>query len=335
MVTRDYPPKASGIARHTSELVRALAGLGVAVDVISGHGDIGTLLIPWLKDLLSYDIVHVQSTPYAALVKNQHLVLTAHSPVATEFRFYPLAAGMKAPFAYLCERISLRKAKQVIAVSHGTKDDLIRRYGVAEDMITLIPNAVDAERFRPSRKLDSEHPRVLMCSRLEPRKNITEALLALARLKDRSIQCDIIGVGSQGKALTQIARRLDVNVRFLGLVPEEELQRHYAAAGIFLSTSASEGFGLTVLEAMASGCAVIVSDIMAHKEFVHHFKNGLVYRTTDELISHLRLLIDSPDLAEQIGAEARKTALQYSWTRAAEKVLEAYQKVLSDPLDAS
>jgi glycosyltransferase involved in cell wall biosynthesis len=331
MVTRDYPPKASGIARHTSELVNALRSLGIAVDAIAGRSDMRTLLSPALRDFRIYDVVHVQSTPYAALVNHPHLVVTAHSPVATEWRYYPFAARVQAPIAYLCERISLRKAKQIIAVSSKTKDDLVKRYGVPEAMISMIRNAVDSEKFKPPAKPRpySAETKILMCSRLEPRKNIPEALMALAELKDTSLRCDIIGTGSQGKALMEISKRLKLDVRFLGQVSDQELPRHYAEADIFISTSSSEGFGLTVLEAMASGCAVIVSDISAHTEFVHHLKNGLVYSNSNELISHLKLLIGHPDRAEELGSEARKTVLQYSWANVAQRVVEVYERVVS------
>jgi glycosyltransferase involved in cell wall biosynthesis len=328
MVTRDYRPRASGIATHTSELVKALTSFGIRVDTIAGFGDIRTLLIPALRDLDGYDIVHVQSTPYAALINHPHLVITVHAPVATELRYYPLLTRLKTPIAFLCEKISLRKARQIIAVSQKTRDDLVGRYGLAEETITTIHNAVDCEKFKPAPK-HSRGTRIVMCSRLEPRKNIPEALLALASLKPLRFQCDIIGEGSQGKALMDIAQRLDLDARFVGLVSDEELSRHYGEADIFLSTSASEGFGLTVLEAMASGCAVIVSDISAHREFVRHLENGLIYRNSDELVSYLKLLMSRPDLAQQLGSEARKTSLQYSWTKVAQRVVEVYDKVLS------
>jgi glycosyltransferase involved in cell wall biosynthesis len=327
MITRDFLPKYSGIATHTNELVKSLRNLGVEVDVLKGRSDLRTMFLPLRHDFSSYDIVHVQSTPYSVFINHPHLVITVHSPVLTEFEYYPLFTQTKALFAYQCEKTSLKKAKHIIAVSNKTRNDMIEKYSVPEKKITTIHNGVDCERFKPNpaTQWSTNRREIFMCSRLDKRKNIPEAFRALAKL-NVSYECKIAGTGPIGSKLRDIAKGLNVNVKFLKRVPDDVLPKLYAESNIFLSTSSSEGFNLTVLEAMASGCAVVVSDIPSHNEFVKSLYNGLIYSNVDELC---RFLNAPHYLLESLGSAARKTALDFSWDKVARKTIGIYEKVLS------
>src|SRR5437879_11505036 len=88
ILTRDYPPAFGGVATHVDGIVRALRRLGTDVDVFVGGNNFRTALLPLIKSLRQYDIVHVQSSPYGAFVIGVPMVVTVHAPVLTEWGHY-------------------------------------------------------------------------------------------------------------------------------------------------------------------------------------------------------------------------------------------------------
>jgi glycosyltransferase involved in cell wall biosynthesis len=336
MLTRDYPPKIGGIATHTSALVKHLKKIGVQVDVFAGTSDIRTLFKPIRQSFNEYDIVHVQSSPYGAFVRKQPMVVTVHAPVRTEAEFYTWSLKLKSIPAYILEKFTFRKCESVIAVSELTKKDLIEKYGLASSKIDVILNGVEYEKFRTERSIavkngnvaQSGVPSILILSRLEPRKNIEEAILVLSKIRKR-FKVTIAGEGSERHKLEKLSKEKNVNIDFLGRVDAERLPGVYAHADIFVSTSRSEGFGLTILEAMASGCAVVASKIPTHRDLIENGRNGILYENTLDFEAKLNLLLSDSDLVRKIGREAQDSAEKFSWDNVASQVLKQYTKCLN------
>jgi glycosyltransferase involved in cell wall biosynthesis len=117
-------------------------------------------------------------------------------------------------------------------------------------------------------------------------------------------------------------------VRFLGRVSEESLPDLYGGASVFLTTSASEGFGLSLLEAMSSGRACLASDLPTHRSLIENGVSGLIYRGHDELVSRLKELLSSPGEAARLGEAAREVARGLTWEKVAARVADAYEAVL-------
>jgi glycosyltransferase involved in cell wall biosynthesis len=329
ILTRDYPPAIGGVATHVDGIVKALKGLGVDVDVFVGWNNYRTVLLPLTKSLRQYDLVHVQSSPYGALVIGVPMVVTVHAPVLTEWGHYSTMYKFVSVPALLCEEASLNRARAVLAVSEVTKSDLVRKYRIAAEKVDVIGNGVSFEKFALTDRKDHRAAnRILMVSRLEPRKRVEDALVAMSRLDPKSYEVQIAGDGSQRKGLERLARKLGVNARFLGRVGEEELPSLYRQAGVFLTTSASEGFGLSLLEAMASGCGIIASNIPTHSTLLKNGDAGLVYYRREELETKLRLLVGDTDLITSLGARAQVLARGYSWDEVAKRVRRVYDSVL-------
>lgn len=251
ILTRDFPPAVGGISTHVSGLVNGLRGLGVEVDVHVGRTDSGTLFLPLHMSASRYDLVHAQSGPYGAFVFGVPLVVTVHAPIVDEWTHYAGMTTYTSLPAFALERLSLRRASAILAVSTATKQHLVERYGLPDTKVTVVGNGVEFDRFAQARNPERVPNRIVMVSRLEPRKNIPEAFKALARLPRDSYEAQVVGDGSQMKQLKSMAELLRLNVTFMGRVASSDLPRIYNSASIFLSTSHSEGFGLTLLEAMA------------------------------------------------------------------------------------
>src|SRR5437867_10775928 len=111
--------------------------------------------------------------------------------------------------------ITLRKRAILWATSETTKMKLIRFYGLDPKRIAVIPGGVDLKKFTPGEKSVDE-PKILMCSRLDKRKNLHEALLAFSRIREPPSSITIIGEGPEGVASKKLAAVLNLKVRFTG-----------------------------------------------------------------------------------------------------------------------
>jgi glycosyltransferase involved in cell wall biosynthesis len=330
ILTRDYPPAIGGIATHVEGLVGALRRRGVEADVYVGSNDVKTLLLPFDIPVREYDVVHVQSLPYGAFVYGAPLVVTVHSPVLEEFAHYRSALKLASFPAVALEKVSLSRARAVLAVSGQSRADLLGAYRVAPDRVEVIGNGVDYERFSGRREPGAASSRrVLVVSRLEPRKNVGEAIEAVARLPKGACELVVAGDGSERKALEELAEASGAGgaVRFLGRVSSEELPGLYGGAAIFLTTSNSEGFGLSLLEAMSAGCACAVSDLPTHRALIEHGVSGMIYKDRADLVATLADLLSSPQRSERMGAAAGDVARGHTWERVAERVAKAYEGV--------
>ena len=330
-MTRDYPPAIGGISTHVKELVEALKETGVETEVYVGRNDIKTLLLPFDIPLKRYDLVHVQSLPYGAFVFGVPLVVTVHSPVLEEFAHYRKALKVASIPAAALEKVSLSRASAILAVSEQSKDNLVGRYGLAPGRIEVVGNGVEFEKFAAAgaMRADGAERRMVVVSRLEARKNVAEAIEAVSKLPAGSWHLDIAGTGSEMGMLANLAKRTcpEGAVGFLGRVDASALPSVYARASIFLTTSNSEGFGLSLLDAMSSGCACVVSDIPAHRALIDNGANGVIYRDETDLVEVLRELLRSPERARALGDAAKVAAKDRTWSSVANRVSEAYRRV--------
>jgi len=255
IITRDYPPAIGGIATHVKGLVEALRRMGVEADLFVGSNDVKTLLLPFDVPLKEYDVVHVQSLPYGAFVFGVPLVVTVHSPVLEEFAHYRNALKLASLPAIALEKVTLSRARAVLAVSRQSRSELLSMYGAEPGRVDVIGNGVDYQRFSGQRGAanPSSTKRILVVSRLEPRKNVKEAIEAVAELPRGTCHLEIAGDGSAKAALVELAKNVGAEdvVHFLGRVSEGALPEVYGGSEIFLTTSNSEGFGLSLLEAMS------------------------------------------------------------------------------------
>lgn len=222
------------------------------------------------------------------------------------------------------------------AISESTRDDLVRR-GVPAQRIVVIHPGVDTERYRPdSATPRATRPTFLYLGRLKRYKGVEFALraLALARNANLDIALDICGQGDDRPRLERLTRGLGLEqaVRFLGFVSEAEKQRLLRQAWAVVFPSPKEGWGITNVEAAASGTPAIASNSPGLRESVRDGVTGFLVPHGDipELGARLAEFASRPDLVAQLGRAARQFAEGLSWESAARATLVHIERTIAE-----
>lgn len=236
-------------------------------------------------------------------------------------------------------RLSVQKARRVLAVSESTKQDLVRHYGLSPNKIDTVHNGVDdtyhplpadqVAAFRAKRGLPDEF--MLFVGTLEPRKNVVTLIEAYAQLS--GTRPPLMLVGGRGWLYDETFARIETldlsdEVHFVGYVPAEELRWWYSAATLFVYPSLYEGFGLPPLEAMACGTPVITSQASSLPEVVGDA--ALLVKPTDTkaLTASMARALADPGLREEMQATGLVQAKKFSWQKTAAQTVTSYRQAI-------
>jgi glycosyltransferase involved in cell wall biosynthesis len=231
-------------------------------------------------------------------------------------------------------RASVRRAAHVVVDSDYTREDLVRRYGTDPARVTVVPLAVDQhfrELLRATPERRSDRPTVLMVGNVLPRKNLPVVARALRILRDRGedVALRIVGtVHSTSQPEVARAHRLlgDGIMTLTGYATPTELARELRSAHVLAFPSLFEGFGIPVLEAMAAGLPVVVSDRTSLPEVAG--TAGLVVPAEDpdawaDALSSAMLA----DVTSRLRAAGFGRESGFTWDRAALAVSQALAAV--------
>jgi glycogen synthase len=246
------------------------------------------------------------------------------------------------PQAYIhgVERWITNRSQRVIACSAYMQEQIADIFAVAPGRITVIPNGIDpADLPQPGAPelarlragfAAPEERLVLLIGRLVYEKGFQLALEAMPRLIAAvpGTRFLVAGSGTHEKELRKQANELGLmeHGTFLGWIGDDVLRSLYGIADLTVVPSIYEPFGLVALEAMASGCPVIVADTGGLREVVPHELAGLRFRPRDPAALAevaIRVLSD-PDLEARLVAEAHEHVRRFDWTDIAAQTAEVY-----------
>ena len=217
-------------------------------------------------------------------------------------------------------------------ISRSTADDLAAR-GVARDEIEVIYCGIDAQGYCPSPAERASQPVFAYLGRLKKYKRVDLIIRAFAQLQLPDATLEIAGAGDHRPALEQLVASLDLTarVRFLGRVSEEEKRALLRRAWCLMLTSPKEGWGITNLEAAASGTPVIASDSPGIRESVRHGETGYLVRHGDVpgLVREMQRLASDRSLVERLGVGGRRFAETFTWERTADETEAHLTRVLT------
>ena len=209
---------------------------------------------------------------------------------------------------------AVRRAARVLAISERTKRDLVELYRVPSEKVVVTPLGVDPI-FHPSS--DGAHAYALFVGAIQERKDPLAAFDAAA-----AAGLPLVVVGPEkDAALTAELRRRGADVR--GYVPKEELAMLYAHAACVILPSRYEGFGLPVVEAMASGTPVVATPDAALREVAG---DAAVFAEGDQLGDAVRRAVEQHG---RWAAAGIARAQRFSWSATAQRTLEVYRELLS------
>jgi len=314
----------AGVNRYVTSLLAALEAtseVSIRRYALPGRGRLTSAVrdVAWYLGALpraasrdSVALLHcpTQRAPTRARVP---LVVTVHD-VATLRLPDAFNAWTRRYTSALLPRV-VRSADRIIAVSEFTASELTSLLGVPHDKIAVVPNGVSTSFGPGGDAADGDY--VLAVATVEPRKNLERIAEAV-----HAHRSELRHVGASGWGSV----RLDERVTRLGVVSDGELGRLYRGARCLAYVPLYEGFGLPVLEAMASGTPVVASDIPALREVAGA---AAVYVDPLDTEDIARGLSEVDERRDELVAAGRERAATFSWQRTAEATLEVYREVLA------
>ena len=233
----------------------------------------------------------------------------------------------------------LKIAQRAIAVSQHTANDLTRWLEVDPQQIEVVPNGVNEE-FRPlpvaevaqwrSQYAKSEEICLLNVGSSHQRKNIETILQVMATFLEQGQAARLWKLGADFTAEQQQFirdRHLEQHIDYLGKPSFKELTIFYNAADVLVAPSLYEGFGLTVLEAMACGLPTIVSNVSALPEVVGKAGIQVEPKDTRAIVRAISQLQADPSYRQSLKEAGLAQVKQFSWRRAAQKLAQIYEAI--------
>lgn len=365
-ITHEFYPRRGGIATYTEELARATADLGLGVEVwaqqsetaqdkadwpfrlrrlpLRGTHDL-TCQIQLARELVRHrrqlrhatvylpepgPMLTMMLLQYFHAFRPRRLVLTFHGSEILRFASSPLRR-------FLARRL-IGYASRVSVVSAYTERLLLQHFPEAAEKILLTPGALrsDFAVVPAATSKRSDKIVVLTVGRIHPRKGqllTLRALQSLAPEVRQRIEYWVVGTANKGDYEAQLRSTAeaqpDLNVRFLGDLPDAELSGVYERADIFAMTSVTldhsvEGFGLVYLEAAAHGLPVVAHNVGGVAEAVVDGVTGLLVPPDRpaQLAAAFEALIHDAPMRRRLGDAGRSWATRNRWHDAAAKLFQ-------------
>jgi glycosyltransferase-like protein len=294
-----------------------------------------------------FDLIHSQD----CLSANAAVELRDQGVIGHVIRTVHHLDDFTSPSLIECQNRSILGPDALLCVSEPWVERLRREYDVGADAVR---NGVDTRRYRPPRDASErlrdrdafdlgEHFTVLTIGGIEPRKGSLTLLEGFGRLRALAPELDARLIVAGGATLFDYRHEvdrfharvaelgLDHAVCVLGTLTDAQIERLYRGADAFAFPSTKEGFGLAVLEALASGLPVVASDLDALTTFLEDGHSAVLVPVGDRdaLGTALARLARSPATRSELRAGGLRVAADYSWDRAAIEHERVYHELLA------
>lgn len=284
------------------------------------------------------DLTH-SATPLILPTRGKKVV-TAHDLFFMDF---PDRAGEEAGKTFFrMVAASFRDADGIVTPSTATAVEIISRFAVEEKKVKIIPHGLDksfleetpAADLKATRKRCNLPPSFLLFVGAQvPRKNLVRFVEALKIVHLHGLQISLVLAGPEGEdtgAIRAKAESLGIGhwVMSTGYLEDRDIRNVYRLARAFVLPSVCEGFGMPLIEAMASGVPVAASLASAIPEVC---RDAAVYFQPDSaesMAEKVASVIEDEDLRERLIARGKERVKDFSWERAAAQTLAFYESVM-------
>jgi glycosyltransferase involved in cell wall biosynthesis len=265
---------------------------------------------------------------------NVPVVVTVHDLIFLRFPEFYKNIDRKIYFNKV--KYACASAQKIIAISEQTKEDIIQYFKVNPNKIEVVYQSVSPvffDRQNPENlrsKYNLHEQFILSVGTHEPRKN---QLSVLKAIHDKKLDIEIVFVGkhtSYTKKLTWFitVNKMEKQVKFLNNLPENDLAGLYQTALMSIYNSFYEGFGLPVIEAMASGCPVITSNVSCLPETAGGAAILCTPTDFEELGNQIKMLIENKDVRDELIQKGTERARLFHPEQFAEKMISLYNEIL-------
>lgn len=315
------------------------------IDIINMHQSTTTLFlltkyIPFLYKRFPRVINSFQVSYFSefAHIKAVRLSGKLFKPARKEY----VEKWILSPMHILLDLIGFIFSNEITVVSGENKKEFEKTYGrLSKKIIRIIPNGVNTTDFAPSKpELDKDFLTklqgkivLLYVGVFRVRKRVFNLLFALKEVvgTNNNVVLVLVGGGRDYEdGVLELIRDLNLedNVIFVGKIPNEEVIHYLNAADVFCLLSSYEGMPIAILEAMASGKAILTSRVSGMIDLIEDTKCGFLTEVDDigQIAERLQILVDNPEKTKNMGEHARAKVLrEYDWNIIAEKYLRLFK----------
>lgn len=241
-------------------------------------------------------------------------------------------------------KFSIENAEYLITISNFSQQDIIKQYGVDKEKITVAYPGYNSDIFHPIedknqiakilKKYEIEGDYIIYVGTIQPRKNLIRLMEAFQNINDLKLVIvgKTIGLGRQGWMYEEILKTpqrlgIEEKVIFTGFAPTEDLPYLLSGATAFILPSLYEGFGIPVVDAMASGTPVIVSNVSSLPEVVGSAGLLVDPYSIDQIAQAVQTIASDKKLRMIKSKEGLKQAQKFSWEKMAKIVLKTFEEV--------
>jgi glycosyltransferase involved in cell wall biosynthesis len=227
------------------------------------------------------------------------------------------------------DKLSCNVADLIIASCKDTANSLVRDYKIIPKKVELVYFGLPDNYAEGFQIHDTETPTFLHVSTVPERKGTLYFLEALKTLEDKyNLRARGIIAGSKETFYVEMAKKLDVDVDFLGRIPNNKLKQYYASSTALVSPSLSEGFCLPIIEAAMFGKPSVVTNIGSLPELVTNGKTGCVIPVADTnaLADCLYQIAIDGGLRRKMGENARRRSADFTLSQTVSNLLNLIEK---------
>ncbi|MEM4346981.1 MAG: glycosyltransferase family 4 protein [Candidatus Altiarchaeota archaeon] len=302
-------------------------------------------LLKKLKKELNFDLVLGISFGAYAGLGHKLVYRSGSTPISLEVemwnRLYPslmkrIATYVKFYPQYLLEAKCIKNANGFLCQSKGLWQEFKKEYSIENKPVHIPCTGVDIKKFQSSdgsiiREKYNFNDKTIISfiggfSIVKGAGFIEEALPEIFKIHP-DVRFMIVG---QMQYNLKLPHKYSNYIISVGNVPREHIPKYYAASDLYLYPSLNEGFPNTILEAMASGLPIIISDIIGVEEYLTNNKDALIIPrySSDEIVNAVSKLIESEKLRRELGKTAKKTAKRYDWKIVTREIFDFFESVL-------
>ena len=313
-------------------------------------------VVPKMVKDFGIDIIHSQSEMPDLLISPEKvgapIVTTIHTTVeghirairATGSSFGELNSSEKitmlaSPFLVWAENRYYRGRSYFLTVSNWARRQMSEEKAIDSRRIRVVYIGVDRDLFNPSKRItapehfselaDVKAPKVLFFSRLATRKGLGLLMKAIPRITQK-VDAHFVLAGSGRSSLFDVPHK---DCTLLGYVHPNEVPYLYASSDVFILPSLYENFPASILEAMATQCAVISSDVGGVAEMVVNGRNGITIPPgdVDSIVDSVTRLVGDERFRDELGKSGRETVEErFRWEETALQTADYYREVCKD-----